>query len=88
MDSRSPYVSTTGAAAPAARVDSALFVATAFSITALPTLGRILLELSLARSKVGVMAILSTVITTPALRRYLSRAGPLPLGASSPHTIR
>lgn len=56
------YISTTGAAAPAARVDSALFVATAFSITALPTLGRILLELSLARSKVGVIAIAAAAV--------------------------
>jgi hypothetical protein len=30
----------------------------------------------------------STVITTPALRYYKSRAGSLPLAASSPHTIR
>ena len=35
-----------------------------------------------------IMAIVSTVITTPALRRYLSRTGPLPLAAGSPHTIR
>jgi Kef-type K+ transport system membrane component KefB len=35
-----------------------------------------------------IMAIVSTVITTPALRRYLSRAGPLPLAARSPNTIR
>jgi Kef-type K+ transport system membrane component KefB len=35
-----------------------------------------------------VMAIVSTVITTPALRRYKSRAGPLPLAAGSPHAIR
>jgi Kef-type K+ transport system membrane component KefB len=44
-------------ASAAARIDSALFVATAFSITALPTLGRILLELGLERSKLGVIAV-------------------------------
>jgi Kef-type K+ transport system membrane component KefB len=56
------YVSAPGAAPPAARLDSALFVATAFSITALPTLGRILLELNLARSKVGVIAIAAAAV--------------------------
>jgi Kef-type K+ transport system membrane component KefB len=40
----------------------ALFVGTAFSITALPTLGRILMELGLARSRVGVIAISSAAI--------------------------
>jgi Kef-type K+ transport system membrane component KefB len=35
-----------------------------------------------------IMAIVSTVITTPGLRRCLSRAGALPLAAKSPHTIR
>jgi Kef-type K+ transport system membrane component KefB len=56
------YVSAPGEAPPAVRLDSALFVATAFSITALPTLGRILLELNLARSKVGVIAIAAAAV--------------------------
>jgi Kef-type K+ transport system membrane component KefB len=56
------YVSAPGEVPPAARLDSALFVATAFSITALPTLGRILLELNLARSKVGVIAIAAAAV--------------------------
>ena len=56
------YATAPGEAAPAARLDSALFVATAFSITALPILGRILLELNLARSKVGVIAIASAAV--------------------------
>ena len=42
-----------------ARLDSALFVATAFSITALPILGRIMVELDLTRTKIGVIAIAS-----------------------------
>jgi len=36
---------------------TALFVATAFSITALPTLGRIMMELGIQRSAIGVIAI-------------------------------
>ena len=36
---------------------SALFVATAFSITALPVLGRIMIELGIQRSELGVIAI-------------------------------
>lgn len=39
-----------------------LFVGTAFSITALPVLGRILLELGLNRSRIGVLAISSAAI--------------------------
>ena len=39
-----------------------LFVSTAFSITALPVLGRILMELDLTRSRVGVVAISSAAI--------------------------
>jgi Kef-type K+ transport system membrane component KefB len=46
----------------AARADTALFVATAFSITALPTLGRILMELNLTRTRVGVIAISSAAV--------------------------
>ena len=44
------------------RLGFCLFVATAFSITALPTLGRILMELGLTRTRVGVIAISSAVI--------------------------
>jgi Kef-type K+ transport system membrane component KefB len=40
----------------------ALFVGTAFSITALPVLGRILMELGLTRTRVGVIAISSAAI--------------------------
>jgi Kef-type K+ transport system membrane component KefB len=39
------------------RIGSALFVATAFSITALPVLGRILRELEITRTRLGVIAI-------------------------------
>lgn len=39
------------------RLHSALFVATAFSITALPILGRILIEFDLTRTRLGVIAI-------------------------------
>jgi Kef-type K+ transport system membrane component KefB len=39
-----------------------LFIGTAFSITALPVLGRILMELDLTRSRVGVIAIGSAAI--------------------------
>jgi Kef-type K+ transport system membrane component KefB len=44
---------------PGPRIDSALFVATAFSITALPILGRIMIELDLTRTRIGVIAISS-----------------------------
>jgi Kef-type K+ transport system membrane component KefB len=44
-------------ASAGARIDSALFVATAFSITALPILGRMMIELGLERSKLGVIAV-------------------------------
>jgi Kef-type K+ transport system membrane component KefB len=44
------------------RVDSALFVATAFSITALPILGRIMIEFNLTRTRLGVIAISSAAI--------------------------
>jgi Kef-type K+ transport system membrane component KefB len=40
-----------------------LFIGTAFSITALPVLGRILMELDLARSRVGVIAISAAAVT-------------------------
>ena len=53
------YWMTPAAALPVVRLDTALFIATAFSITALPILGRILIELDLTRTKVGVIAIAS-----------------------------
>ena len=49
-------------ASPATRIDTALFIATAFSITALPTLGRIMMELNLTRTRLGVIAISSAAI--------------------------
>jgi Kef-type K+ transport system membrane component KefB len=47
---------------PAGRIDTALFVATAFSITALPILGRIMMELNLTRTRVGVIAISAAAV--------------------------
>jgi Kef-type K+ transport system membrane component KefB len=44
------------------RLDSALFVATAFSITALPVLGRIMLDLHLTRSRLAVIAISAAAV--------------------------
>ena len=44
------------------RLDSALFVATAFSITALPILGRIMMEFNLTRTRLGVVAISSAAV--------------------------
>ncbi|GIZ52559.1 cation:proton antiporter [Noviherbaspirillum aridicola] len=41
---------------------SALFVATAFSITALPILGRIMMEFGMTRSQIGVIAISAAAI--------------------------
>ncbi len=49
-------------AAAHARVDTALFVATAFSITALPILGRIMIEFDLTRTRLGVIAISSAAV--------------------------
>ncbi len=48
--------------AATSRVDTALFVATAFSITALPILGRIMIEFDLTRTRIGVIAICSAAI--------------------------
>lgn len=44
------------------RLDSALFVATAFSITALPVLGRIMLELQITRTHLAVIAISAAAV--------------------------
>jgi Kef-type K+ transport system membrane component KefB len=51
-----------GAAPPTARINTALFVATAFSITALPILGRIMIEYRLTRTRLGVVAISSAAV--------------------------
>lgn len=45
-----------------ARLDTALFVATAFSITALPILGRIMIDFNLTRTRLGVIAISSAAV--------------------------
>ncbi len=44
------------------RIDTALFIATAFSITALPILGRIMIEFDLTRTRLGVIAISSAAV--------------------------
>ncbi len=44
------------------RIDTALFVATAFSITALPILGRIMIDFNLTRTRLGVIAISSAAV--------------------------
>jgi Kef-type K+ transport system membrane component KefB len=44
------------------QIGCALFVATAFSITALPTLGRILMEFRLTRAPIGVVAISAAAV--------------------------
>jgi Kef-type K+ transport system membrane component KefB len=48
--------------APAVRIDTALFIATAFSITALPILGRILMDFNLTRTRLGVIAISAAAV--------------------------
>jgi Kef-type K+ transport system membrane component KefB len=45
-----------------ARLESALFVATALSITALPILGRIMIDFNLTRTRLGVVAISSAAV--------------------------
>jgi K+:H+ antiporter len=52
----------TQASPPETRLSTALFVATALSITALPTLGRIMIELNLTRTRVGVIAVSSAAV--------------------------
>ena len=49
-------------APPAARINTALFVATALSITALPILGRIMMDLNLTRTRLGVVAISAAAV--------------------------
>jgi Kef-type K+ transport system membrane component KefB len=47
---------------PATRINTALFIATAFCITAVPILGRIMMELNLTRTRLGVIAISSAAV--------------------------
>ena len=49
-------------ALPSVRLNTALFVATAFSITALPILGRIMMDFKLTRTRLGVIAISSAAV--------------------------
>jgi Kef-type K+ transport system membrane component KefB len=56
------FFAAAGAATQDSRFDTALFVATAFSITALPILGRIMLELGLSRTRLGVIALSSAAV--------------------------
>jgi Kef-type K+ transport system membrane component KefB len=51
-----------GSQPAATRIDTALFVATAFCITAVPILGRIMMELNLTRTRLGVIAISSAAV--------------------------
>ncbi len=55
------YFAAVESAAPA-RLNTALFVATAFSITALPILGRIMIDFDLTRTRLGVIAISSAAV--------------------------
>jgi Kef-type K+ transport system membrane component KefB len=56
------YAMAADSAAPADRIDTALFIATAFSITALPILGRIMIDFNLTRTRLGVIAISAAAI--------------------------
>jgi len=56
------YVSAPALSPNANPTGSALFVATAFSITALPILGRILIDFGMARARLGVIAISAAAI--------------------------
>jgi Kef-type K+ transport system membrane component KefB len=57
------YYSAPFLSAQANRVASAMFVGTAFSVTALPILGRIMMELHMTRTKLGVIAISAAAIS-------------------------
>ncbi len=57
------YYSAPFLSAEANRVASAMFVGTAFSVTALPILGRIMMELQMTRTKLGVIAISAAAIS-------------------------
>jgi Kef-type K+ transport system membrane component KefB len=56
------YFSAPSLSPAADRVSSALFIGTAFSITALPTLGRIMMDLNMTRTRIGVIAISAAAI--------------------------
>jgi Kef-type K+ transport system membrane component KefB len=56
------YVAAPVLSPSADRLHSALFIATAFSITALPTLGRMMIELDITRSALAVIAISAAAI--------------------------
>ncbi|UTY59276.1 cation:proton antiporter [Massilia sp. erpn] len=56
------YFSAPSLSPAAERVASALFMGTAFSITAMPVLGRIMMELNLTRAPLGVIAISAAAI--------------------------
>jgi Kef-type K+ transport system membrane component KefB len=56
------YFSAPSLSPAADRVASALFLGTAFSITALPILGRIMMELNMTRTQIGVIAISAAAI--------------------------
>jgi Kef-type K+ transport system membrane component KefB len=56
------YAMAASGGSPTARIDAALFVATAFSITALPILGRIMIDFNLTRTRLGVIAICSAAV--------------------------
>ncbi len=77
-----------------------LFIGTAFSITALPVLGRILLEFKLTRAPIGVIAIsaaaindvigwlLLAVVTALAASRFSATAFAGSLGALAVYVAR
>ncbi len=56
------YLSAPSLSPSAERIASALFMGTAFSITAMPVLGRIMMELDLTRTPIGVIAISAAAI--------------------------
>jgi Kef-type K+ transport system membrane component KefB len=56
------YVAAPALSPDADRMSSALFIATAFSITALPVLGRIMGELGITRTRLGVIAISAAAV--------------------------
>jgi Kef-type K+ transport system membrane component KefB len=56
------YLMSPNSASTDGRVNTALFVATAFSITALPILGRIMIEYDLTRARLGVVAICAAAV--------------------------
>lgn len=57
------YYSAPVLSAQANRMASAMFVGTAFAVTALPILGRIMMELHMTRTKIGVIAISAAALS-------------------------